>query len=482
MLYLVVALMVLPAVAGAQAASTHPTTAAYLPPVPWGGLGVGDSGATGANLSPVLSVSNGVNWTIPPTFWGANVRVYYPLGPAQTDAFADRPLNFVRWPGGATADEYNYTSNRVYQDDGTSYVPPSNESQFIGWCRAVGCSAIFQLPAEIDDPATAAYYVHYTIATLHFHPAYWEIGNEPALWTHFGIPWSLWRSSQNVNATPGSYAVTVQAYAKAIRAVDPSARLIGLPGVGTGGYGEASWITATVRLNGPNLSAVGIHVYPAGGATPGSNVSGASFLDTLYGPGSLPYRVPRDRAAILAACPNCTNLPLFVTELGSGTNGGPYQSYMAAFPQVPYIAAELAQAIQLEVMNVDLYALQANYSGSLLNTSTAPTVTEALYAELLSQLQPEVLNYSISRAVPTLFLVPTRNAAGTEYSLLAVDVNDTHSVRVSFGGTGFPILSAGFMWMWGGGSLGPSQSIWLAGAGPSSFVLPARSVALVEVV
>ena len=432
--------------------------------------------------STVLNVSAGLNWTLPPSFWGANVRVYYPLGAAQTDAFTDRPIDFARWPGGATTDEYNYTANRIYQDSGTSYVPPSNESQFISWCRSVGCSAIFQLPAEIDDPSTAAYYVNYTISTLHFRPAYWEIGNEPALWTHFGIPWSLWRSSQNVNATPGSYAQTVQSYARAIRAVDPSAHLIGLPGVGTGGYGEASWITATVRLNGPNLSAVAIHVYPAGGGTPpGTNVSGASFLATLYGSGSLPYRVPRDRAAILAACPNCTRLALFVTELGSGTNGGPYQSLMSSFPQVPYIAAELAQAIALHVPNVDLYALQANYSGSLLNLSGGSTISDTLYALILSQLQSYVLNFSVSRSLPTVFLVPTRNAAGTQFALLAISVNDTSAERIGFGGAIFPSTDAGSMWTWGGGSVGPARSSWTTGNGPTSFLLPARGVLLIEV-
>src|SRR4029077_6850449 len=110
-------------------------------------------------------------------------------------------------------------------------------------------------PAEIDSPSTAAYDVAYTEQVLQFRPAYWEIGNEPAIWTHFQLPWSEWAPAQNLNATPVQFAQVVQRYVTAIHAVDPSAAIIGLGGVGTGAYGETPWITSTVRLNGPNLSA-----------------------------------------------------------------------------------------------------------------------------------------------------------------------------------------------------------------------------------
>jgi hypothetical protein len=474
-LLLVATVLLLPAIPGAHAS---PWTV-----LPRAGGGSSHGLVTLApDVLPTLTVSGALNWTIPTTFWGANVRPYYPLGSVQVSAFDARPIEYVRWPGGATADQYNYTANLIYQDNGNSYSPPSNESQFVAWCRFVGCQAILQLPGEINDPSTAAYYVHYTVSTLHFQPAYWEIGNEPALWTHYGTPWALWQTTQNLNATPGTYAQTVQSYAIAIRAVDPAAHLIGLPGVGTGGYNEPTWIQATVRLNGPNLSAVAIHVYPAGGATTGSNVSLSSFYSTLTGSGSLPYRVPRDRAAILAGCASCTNVLLLVTELGSGTSGGPYQSYMGGFGAVTYIAAEVAQAVQWHVPNVDLFALQANYSGSLLNASGIPSGVETLFRVLLSQLQPEVLNYTLSRTLPGVYLVPTRNSLGTTYSLLAVNANASVAVRVGFAGSGFPSSNVGSAWTWDGTSRSPLLTTWIAGGGPSSFLLSPRSVLLIEVV
>ena len=435
----------------------------------------------GSALVPVLTVSNVTTWTMSSSFWGADVRVYYPLGSAQANAINATPIQYARWPGGAVADSYNYTTNEIYSVGGGGYSPPSNESQFVSWCRLVGCHAILQLPAEIDDPATAAYYVRYTESTLHFRPAYWEIGNEPALWNHFGFPWSQWIASQNVNATPGTYAATVQAYATAIHAVDPTARLVGLPGVGTGGYNEDTWIRATVRLNGPNLSAVAIHVYPAAATNSTTPVTLAAYYGFLEGKSSMPYRIPRDRSAILSACPTCTKIGLFVTELGSGSAGGPFASYMAGFPAVPFTAAEVAQAINGQVPNVDLFALQSNYSGSLLNTTGVPSPVDILYSQLLVHLEPVVLSYSLSTAPAHFYVVPARDPSGTSYSVLAVNANASRAVRLVFGGVGFPFGDPGTAWSWNATSLLPVSTSWSLGQGPTSFLLPPRSVLVIQV-
>ncbi len=433
------------------------------------------------SLVPLLTVSNTTTWTMSGSFWGADVRVYYPLGSTQADTFNATPIEYARWPGGAVADAYNYTANLIYAVGGVSYSPPSDEGQFVAWCRLVGCHAILQLPAEINDPATAAYYVQYTLTTLHFRPAYWEIGNEPALWSHYGFPWSKWLGSQNVNATPGSYAATVQAYALAIRAVDPTARIIGLPGVGTGGYNEDTWIRATVRLNGPNLSAVAIHVYPAAGINGTAPVTLSTFFGSLEGKSSLPYRIPRDRSAILSACGTCTRIAVFVTELGSGTSGGPFASYMSGFPAVPFTAAQVAQAISDQVPNVDLFALQSNYSGSLLDSSGAASPVGLLYSQLLIHLQPVVLNYTLSATPAHFYVVPARSSAGTSYSLLAVNANASHAVRIVFGGSAFPINDAGTYWSWNGTSPSPVSASWTFGHAPASFLLPPRSVLVIQV-
>ena len=54
----------------------------------------------------------------------------------------------------------------------------------------------------MNEPAVAAAEVDYVVHTLGFEPSYWELGNEPVNWNHFGVPWAQWNLSQRLNATP----------------------------------------------------------------------------------------------------------------------------------------------------------------------------------------------------------------------------------------------------------------------------------------
>lgn len=436
-------------------------------------------GASGPSSLPVGSglLVSVANVSVSPSgFWGANVRVYYPLNTTNAADFNGTPLSFARWPGGAVADEYNLTANVVTHDNGTTYAPRSNITQFAHWCVWVSCRAILQLPGEIDQPATAAFEVAYVEHTVGFHPAYWEIGNEPAQWTHFGFPWARWNTSQATNATPGTYAALVHAYAAAIHRVDAKAALIGLPGVGTGGYNEVSWITATVQRNGPNLSAVAIHVYPAG-FVPTTPVTNGSFVASLSGHGSLTYRIPLDRAAVTAACPTCGPIPVLVDELGSGTAGGPYAGWMGGYLDVPYLAAEVVQALQIGVANVDLYSYQGTYNGSLLTPAGSPTMEYPLYAQLLSKLGPGIRSVTLSSPIGPVYAVATVTAAGGSPSLLLVNLNLTTPLRLSLLGSGLPLLGPGSAWSWTRGSGLPRPTPWSLAA-PLLWNVPPASILL----
>ncbi len=412
--------------------ATGPVSApAFALPVPPAATPTG-----AAVLSPSLSSSGSLSVT-GPDFWGANVRPYYTLGSPATSVYRAAGLSVVRWPGGAVADRFNITSNRIYNDNGTVAIPPVNESTFVSWCRSVGCAAIIGLPGEIDNPSTAAFYVRYTEQTLGFTPLYWEIGNEPALWTHFGIAWSQWNLSQAQNATPASYANLVHAYVAAIHAVDPKAHVLGLAGVGQGAYGEAGWIRASVALNGPNLSGVAIHVYPAGGTVSG-HASLTGFFGTLNGSSALLNRLPTDRAAVAAACPSCGPLPILATELGSGTQGGAYNTYMTGFADVPYVAAEAIQALSLNLSQVDLFAFQASYGGSLIATNGSASVVDLLYQQLLSRLDPVVASSFGGPSGSEVSGIVTHTVNGSTSSVLLTNTNATRSAMVSVRGPSSP--------------------------------------------
>ncbi|MCI4360149.1 MAG: glycoside hydrolase family 5 protein [Thermoplasmata archaeon] len=426
---------------------------------------------------PTLSLANATVASSPsPTFWGADVRPYYALGTDESTAFSQSGLQFTRWPGGSVVDRYNVTSNALYFDDGAFYAPPTDVAAFAQWCVAVGCHAIVGLPAEIDSPATAAYYVSYIERTVGFTPDYWEIGNEPAVWTHFGTPWAHWNTSQNTNATPVSYAQLLHAYISAIRGVDPNARIVGLGGLGTGAYGETTWITAAVRANGANLSAVSIHVYPAGGSTL-TNASASDFYATLTDPSSLLQRVPLDRAAIAAVCRGC-HVALFASELGSGTEGGVFTPYMAGFAVVPYLAAEFAQALTLNMTQVDLFSFEGSYDGSILNATGDTTEVATLYQSFLATLRSQVLATNLTVPSRGFYVLATRSPAGGATAVLLVNTNvsATFSLQLRVSGA---TPSPGYFSVWNATTGRPATSSWASSA-PTSFSLGPEGVGLIE--
>ncbi len=441
------------------------------------------SGAAAPKPLGTASASVNVQWNATPTnlsqgFWGADVRVFSAVGSDQVGWWKDTPLTVARWPGGAVTDGYNYTTNVETKTGGGSYTPPQDEAQFIQWCEQVHCEAIFGVPAEIDQPATAAFYVAYTEQTLHFHPAYWEIGNEPAQWRNFDQPWSKWASGANSIVTAEEYAQVVHSYIAAMRAVDPTIRIIGLPGTGIGSTSEATWLSDTVQLNGPNLSAVAIHVYSAGSGNGTPTLPG--FFASLTGKGSLLNRVPADRSAIGAACPKCGTIPIFVTEFGSGNGGGKWDGYMKTYPNVPYIAASLLQGIALGVSNIDLFAFQSTYPGSLYTGSGVESPLGELYGSVLPELGDLYVPTSVSSPIQDVYGAATLNEAGTQAALLVVNANATSSVTIPLWSAGVPRGGPAEEIVWNQTASGPTSWVAPQGVG-STLTIPAASLALVRV-
>jgi hypothetical protein len=379
----------------------------------------------------VLANDSAAPFPISPEFWGGNIGTSSPLGSAFTGDAAGTPVNYYRWPGGQAGDGINYTSGVL--TNATTGAPSNvttNLTSFTTWCVAIGCHAILQLPAEIDDPATAASYVEYTERVVGFQPSYWEIGNEPALWTHFGVPWSQWNSTQDLNATPDQFAQVVRLYDIAIHAVDPGAPIIGLGGVGTGAFEEAAWIRATVATNGPNLSAVAIHAYPAG-TPPNGTATVAEFYSNLTGDRSLAVRVPMDRSAILEGCFTCTGLKLLVDEFGSASSFGSFSPFQAGFPQVPFVAHEIADGLDLGVAGMYLRQVVTPHSGSWFDSATGTThPLFDLYNMVLPFLGDTVIPSIVAPADPSVAAAATEAGPNGSRSVLIVNGNATQPVTV----------------------------------------------------
>ena len=448
-----------------------------------GGTYPADSGAplsptpssTASSSSISVNLTGGTPQPLAPGFFGVDVRVDAPFQSTQVSELNQTVVRYVVWPGGAIADRYDAVANKLYSTSGSVSTPVSNEAQFVSGCRAIGCHAILQVPAEIDQPSVGAAMINYTLHNLSFTPDYIEIGNEPALWTHFGTPWSNWGSGSSGNATPATYAKVVQQYIVAIRAVDPTAKFVGLPGVGQGASPEPAWLSATVTLNGPNLSAVGIHVYPGGSSSPSSPTL-SQFYAQLSGSASFPVRIPKDRAAMAAACSGCGSLPILVTELGASGSTTSFAQYMAGFPNVPYITTELIQGMELNLSSLDDFAFQNSYPGSWYASNGTPAPIYTLYQSVLPPVGGDFVPTVLSPSTAGLSVALTEDPTSGSEALLVANTNTTAARTLDLSGLGLPGGSARLTW-WNSTATSPT-SIGTATV-PAAFSVAPESIGLV---
>lgn len=421
---------------------------------------------------PIVNASLRVNGAASPTslpagFLGVNAVVTQPLSSANAAAVNSTEVRGVRWPGGNLAERFDPMAAAgagvITNDSGRTTLAATSALTFVDWCRAVGCSAIVTLPAEIDDPGMAASIVGYYEHNLSFRPAEWEIGNEPAIWSHFGIAWSAWNLSQDQGPTPATFAAEVQQYVSAIRTVDSTTPIIGLGGVGTGSANETDWISAVVQKNGPSLSGVAIHLYPAGAGVSGETLG--AFYQTIGGPGGLGPRVAADRAAIAAACSSC-RLGLYVDEFNAAI-GGNLTPYLSGYAMVPYIAAELTQGATLGVGSMDYWSLQASAPGAWLGTNGYPRPVYTLYSALFNDLPTGVLPCKVTAPDAGLFcLALTSSSPAPNATLVLTNLNASVGFRFNLSSSGFPVAKAYEAQLWNSTQPRPVATAWPAGSSP----------------
>jgi hypothetical protein len=454
-----------------------------LPVGSYGGTGRASSGLRVAAGDTNLSLSlSGSTFPLSPLFWGSTVSARARFLPSETDMLNSTPARVLVWPGGAAGDDFDPFTGMIYNTrNGTGTHAPTNESEFVDLCRAVACTAIVQLPGEIDNVTIAQQVVDYTQDTLGFTPAYYEIGNEPALWRHWQVPWTSWVGGTSPAPNATQYAQEVNAYIPAIRATGSTVPIIGLPGIGTAGVTYGSWVRATVALNGPNLSAVAIHMYPANT----QSTSLAQFYASLVGPASLPARVGSVRQTIAETCPTC-NISLFVTEIGSALSHRSESIYADQFPGALDMAAQMVQAMDYNLTNLDLYASVFDTANSwfALDGSVRPTYT--VYSSILNHLGPVVDPVGLtlpngSAPDGSYFSVATIDPSDQDRAdLLVVNTNLSQTISFTPALPGVASSTPAEAWTWENNSTSAPVGSFESAGLPGSFSLPPQSLALFE--
>ena len=177
---------------------------------------------------------------------------------------------FIRWPGGNVAQDYHWSWGVGPRDQRVTWTNLSwkNEAEpsdfgtdeFISFARAVGAEPSLTVNVEgrgatveeaaawveyCNGPATSKYGAM-RAANGHSAPfgvRLWEIGNE------------IWGDWVRGHSDADTYARNYIRYAKAMRAVDPSIKLIAV------GDNDMKWNRTVLRAAGENLDYLAIHHY-----------------------------------------------------------------------------------------------------------------------------------------------------------------------------------------------------------------------------
>jgi alpha-L-arabinofuranosidase len=177
---------------------------------------------------------------------------------------------FIRWPGGNVAQDYHWMWGVGPRDQRPTWTNLSwkNETEpgdfgtdeFVAFARAAGAEPSITVNVEGRGATVeeAAAWVEYcngpasskygSVRAANGHPApfnvkLWEVGNE------------IWGDWVRGHSDAETYARNYNRYAKAMRAVDPSIRLIAV------GDNDIKWNRTVLRAAGANIDYLAIHHY-----------------------------------------------------------------------------------------------------------------------------------------------------------------------------------------------------------------------------
>lgn len=190
-----------------------------------------------------------------PTSLGVNTAAWDGnlLGAAVPPLLRRAHLGLVRYPGGSTADVYNWQTNTV------NGAPQSVDfSQFMSVLDAAHAKAVVTVNYGTGTPAEAAAWVRYSVAH-HDNVRYWEIGNEE---------YGSWEADNHpAPHTPASYAHFARGFIDAMRKADPGAQIgvsyafpPSVSGAGVADYQQ--WNTTVLRADGSVVDFLDAHWYP----------------------------------------------------------------------------------------------------------------------------------------------------------------------------------------------------------------------------
>ena len=343
---------------------------------------------------------------------------------------------------------------------------PFDEAQIdtmVAYARAVGAEPILQVPVLGDTAGaqptaqTAAQMVTYTNVTKQYGIKYFAVGNEPDVYAD--------QASTTAPSRPGytalDYCATATAFVAAMKAVDPTIKIVGpdLAWRYQANNGANDWLTPILQTCGDLLDVVAIHRYPfqAKQATwAGAQGDPAAFHQVITsvrgimnntGQAGKPLAVTEMNVAydattcVLGASPGTVGSALWMLdELGTAIQLGLWTSAVWDISDTEDWSLGLIGVPSAHLPRPPYYAYQLyadHFGPSLIGVSSAPSgvsayasrnaagdTTQIVYANWNSAdvgVQVQVTGLAAAPAAPT-FRLPAQ-------SIGAIEVPDTGDAR-----------------------------------------------------
>ncbi|HEX8136775.1 MAG TPA: alpha-L-arabinofuranosidase C-terminal domain-containing protein [Pyrinomonadaceae bacterium] len=351
---------------------------------------------------------------------------------------------FVRWPGGNVAQDYHWLWGVGPRDERVTWVNLSwkNEpepsdfgtDEYIQFCRNTGAepSITVNVEGRGATPEEAAAWVEYCngAPTTRYgalraeggHPApynvrYWEVGNE------------IWGSWVRGHSDAETYARNFNRYAKAMRAVDPTIKLIAV------GDNDMRWNRTVLARSGEGIDYLAIHHYY------GRREMKGDALNLMARP--LHYeRFYREVAQLIRELVPSRDLRLAINEWGLDLPVERQYSMESAL-----YGARLMNVFERSGHIVGMSAVSDlinGWPGGIIQASRhALFVTPTYWANALysnhtgtSRLSTQVLSPTFDttlegKGVPWLDVVTTRSTDGKRIYIKAVNTNPGAALRTS---------------------------------------------------
>jgi hypothetical protein len=326
---------------------------------------------------------------IPSGAFGVNTAVWdgYLLDPAIPALLSKAGINALRYPGGSTADVYNWQTNSIVTGQG-GYANPSNTfDAFMGMVKNSGATPIITVNYGSNaagngggTPSFAASWVQYANVTKGYGVKYWEVGNEVYGNGGYG---SSWETDLHSARDPATYGANVALFASAMKAVDPTIKVgVVLTAPGNWPDGQTpSWNSTVLAKCGSAIDFVIVHWYPQNPGSESDSGLLASPQSGFNGSPGIAGMVSSVKSLINQyGGSNASKIQIFVTEMNSvSTNPG---KQTISVVNAMFVADGLLTWLENGAANVDIWSLHNGSTGGNMSSSLFGSATYGDYGIL----------------------------------------------------------------------------------------------------